>query len=121
MIYRGKSKLEKIFFIDNHIHGSFGINFNYSTYEETKFVLKELYKRNIKGICPTLVGDKKENIIRQLSIFKKIQDEQKENILDEAYLIGAHLEGTFLSKDKSGIQDKTTFLAPSVKNYLDTV
>ena len=117
MIYFGKSTLEKIYFIDNHIHGSFGINFNFSDYNETKFVLKELFKRNVRGICPTLVGDSKENIIRQLSVFKKIQDEQKQNIDDECYIIGVHLEGTFLSKNKAGIQDKSTFLAPTIENF----
>ena len=118
MFYLRKStKVGNLYFIDNHIHGSFGINFNYSSYDEVKFVLKELFKRNIRGICPTLVGDTKENITRQLSIFKKIQNEQRANIEDECYLIGAHLEGTFLSKNKAGIQDKSTFLTPSIQNF----
>ena len=106
-----------MYFIDNHIHGSYGINFNFASYDEIKFVLKELFKRNIKGICPTLVGDTKENIIRQLSIFKQIQNEQKQNISNECYVIGVHLEGTFLSKNKAGIQDKTTFLTPNIENF----
>ena len=109
--------MESIYFIDNHIHGSFGVNFNFANYDEVKYVLKELFKRNIRGICPTLVGDKKENVIRQLSIFKKIQDEQQSEIKDECYLIGAHLEGTFLSKNKSGIQDSSTFLTPTIDNF----
>ena len=33
-----------IFYIDNHIHGSFGINFNYAKYDEIRYVLRELYK-----------------------------------------------------------------------------
>ena len=109
--------MENIYFIDNHIHGSYGINFNFASYEEIRFLLKEFYKRNIRGICPTLVGDKKENIIRQLSIFKQIQNEQRNEIKDECYIIGVHLEGTFLSKDKAGIQDKSTFLAPTITNF----
>ena len=109
--------MENIYFIDNHIHGSYGINFNFATFEEIRFLLREFYKRNIRGICPTLVGDTKENIIRQLSIFKQIQNEQKSEIKDECYIIGAHLEGTFLSKDKAGIQDKSTFLAPTIINF----
>ena len=109
--------MENMYFIDNHIHGSFGINFNEANYNEIKFILKELYKRNIRGICPTLVGDKKEKIYNRLSVFKKIQKEQQENIKEECYLIGAHLEGTFLSKDKAGIQDKNTFLTPTVENF----
>lgn len=117
MIYFRKSKLKDIYLIDNHIHGSFGINFNFAGYNEMKFLLKELFKRNIRGICPTLVGDKNENIIRQLALFKKIQTEQRQNIENECYIIGAHLEGTFLSPNKAGIQDKSLFLSPSVENY----
>ena len=104
-------------FIDNHIHGSFGIDFNYGNYDEIKYVLKELYKKNIKGICPTLVGDKKENIQKQLSIFKKIKEEQLKNIENETFVIGVHLEGSFLSPHKAGIQDNTNFLTPSIKNF----
>ena len=104
-------------FIDNHIHGSFGINFNYGNYDEIKYVLKELYKKNIKGICPTLVGYKKENIQKQLSIFKKIKEEQLKNIENETFVIGVHLEGSFLSPHKAGIQDNTNFLTPSIKNF----
>lgn len=104
-------------FIDNHIHGSFGINFNYGNCDEIKYVLKELYKKNIKGICPTLVGDKKENIQKQLSIFKKIKEEQLKNIENETFVIGIHLEGSFLSPHKAGIQDNTNFLTPSIKNF----
>ncbi len=104
-------------FIDNHIHGSFGINFNYANYDEIKYVLKELYKLNIRGICPTLVGDTKENILKQLSCFKKIKEEQLKNKDKEAFVIGVHLEGSFLSPNKSGIQDKSVFLKPNIENF----
>lgn len=116
-LFRKVKKLENIYLIDNHIHGSFGINFNFANKDEIKFVLKELFKRNIRGICPTLVGDKSENIIHRLALFKEIQLEQQKNIEKECYIIGAHLEGTFLSPNKSGIQDKSLFLAPSVKKF----
>ena len=109
--------MDNIFYIDNHIHGSFGINFNYADYEDMRFVLRELYKKNIRGICPTLVGESIKNIQRQLLLFQQIQKEHKEKLLDEAYIIGVHLEGTFLSPKKAGIQDKNTFLVPSVNNF----
>ena len=109
--------MDNLKFIDNHTHGSFGINFNYGNYDEIKFLLKELFKRNIKGICPTLVGDKKENILAQLEIFKKIKNEQLENCTNETLILGIHLEGSFLSKEKSGIQDKKVFLEPTISNF----
>ena len=110
--------LKNISLIDVHTHGSFGINFNYSNYDETKYLLKEFYKRNIKGICPTLVGESDKNIILQLKLFKKIREEQLKNPADECLILGVHLEGTFLSPKKSGIQNKNVFKKPSVDNFI---
>ena len=107
--------------IDNHIHGSFGINFNNANYEEIKFSLNELFKRNIKGICPTLVGDNNENIQKQLFLFKKIKEEQLSKCNSEALIIGVHLEGTFLNPNKAGIQDKSVFKVPTIKNFKELV
>jgi len=110
-------KFDDLRFIDIHTHGSFGVNFNYGSCDEIKFVLRELFKRNIKGICPTLVGDSSQNIRRQLEIFKKIKKEQLVSLTDETFIIGVHLEGSFLSPNKAGIQDKSVFMEPSVKNF----
>ena len=108
-------------FIDNHTHGTFGVNFNYANYDEIKTVLKNLYKRNIKGICPTLVGESNENIQKQLALFNKIKQEQLKQTKDETFIIGVHLEGSFLSKEKSGIQDKKVFKIPSITNFKELV
>jgi len=107
--------------IDNHIHGSFGINFNNANYDEVKYVLAELYKRNIKGICPTLVGDSDDKIYNQLKIFKKIKNEQLESCNSEALILGVHLEGTFLSPNKSGIQNPDVFKMATIENFKNLV
>ena len=113
--------MENLKYIDNHTHGSFGINFNYANYDEVKYLLKKLYQKNIRGICPTLVGDEALNIQKQLSIFKKIKEEQLKKIEDETLVLGVHLEGSFLSPNKSGIQDKKVFLKPSIENFKNLV
>ena len=109
--------MSEIKFIDNHIHGAFGINFNYSSYDETKFLLKELYKKNVRGICPTLVGDTDKNIQKQLALFQRIRKEQLDDVQNEALVLGIHLEGTFLSPLKAGIQDKSVFKKPTITNF----
>ena len=109
------------FLIDNHIHGSFGINFNNASYEQIKFLLGELYKRKIRGICPTLVGDDDEKIYAQLKLFKQIKDEQLISIDSEALILGVHLEGTFLSSNKAGIQDSSVFKKPTIENFKNLV
>ncbi len=120
MNYKEKSKLPQRL-IDNHIHGSFGINFNNAGYDEIKFVLSELFKRNIKGICPTLVGDSDEKIYNQLKIFKQIRLEQMSEINSEALILGVHLEGTFLNPEKSGIQDNKVFKKLTIENFKNLV
>jgi len=107
--------------IDNHIHGSFGVNFNTANYDEIKFVLAELYKRNIKGICSTLIGDEDDKIYRQLKLFKQIKNEQLQICNSQALILGVHLEGTFLSLNKPGIQDKSVFKKPTVENFKNLV
>lgn len=119
MILKGKSILFSL--IDIHTHGSFGINFNNANYDEIKFLLGELYKRNIKGICPTLVGDSDNKIYNQLKIFNKIKIEQKHECSSEALILGVHLEGTFLSSNKSGIQDSSVFKKPTKENFKNLV
>ena len=109
--------METLKFIDIHTHGSFGVDFNQGCYEEIKFALKELYKRNIRGICPTLVGDSNKNIQKQLCIFEKIRKEQLLNPKKEALVLGIHLEGTFLSPKSPGIQNKKVFKKGTIDNF----
>jgi len=109
--------LKNFKFIDTHIHGCFGINFNYATYDEIKFLLKKLYEKNIKGICPTLVGETKDKLNKQLAIFKKIKEEQLKTIKEETLILGVHLEGTFLNPQKSGIQNPKVFKKPTMQNF----
>lgn len=103
--------------IDTHIHGAFGVNFNFAEKKEIVFLLNELKKRNVVGICPTFTGDSKENLQRQFKILSEIKQEQKAGKTGGAYIIGAHLEGTFLSPNKAGIQDPKDFLEPTVENF----
>lgn len=117
MIILKKSKYGYNYFmkyIDTHIHGAFGVNFNTGNFNEIKSLLKEFKKRNIVAICPTLVGDSIENLQERFKLFKKIKNEYSE---DECYIIGLHLEGTFLNPNKPGIQDSRVFLEPKIENF----
>lgn len=121
MCLKEKSKLVSLKYIDIHTHGAYGVDFNNALYNEIKALLKELYKKNIVAICPTLVGDSTENIKRQLRIFREIKNKQIVKKEDETFLIGVHLEGSFLSPSKPGIQDKNNFLKPTVENFKNLV
>ncbi len=104
--------------IDTHIHGGYGINFNTCKEEDFHTFAKNVLKRGIVGFCPTLVGDNPPSLKARIELIKRVIKSQQENTLnDEARILGIHLEGTFLSPKKSGIQNAGMFLTPSVENF----
>lgn len=100
--------------IDIHTHGGCGVNFNTSDSREIKSFLKTLKQRGIVAICPTLVGDSITNLRERFELFCNLKKQHKE---DESYIIGLHLEGTFLNPNKPGIQDDKVFMQPNIENF----
>lgn len=105
-------KLKRL--VEQHFHGAFGIDFNTATSDEIRFLSKEIYKRGVGYIFPTLVTDTVENINRQMRAIEKAANN---NSSDEAKIVGVHLEGIFLNPEKKGIHDSSLFLKPTVENY----
>lgn len=100
--------------IDTHIHGGFGINFNTCTEEDFHTFARNIILRGIVAFCPTLVGDNPPSLKARIELIKKVMQNQNK---DEAKILGVHLEGTFLSPKKSGIQNAGMFLTPTVENF----
>ncbi len=100
--------------IDIHIHGGFGINFDFASPKEINEFAELANKNGIRAFCPTLTGNTPEYLYERLEVIKEAKSKQKEN---EALIIGANLEGTFLSKEKSGVQNPKVFMSPSVENF----
>ena len=100
--------------IDIHIHGGFGINFDTASEDKFHEFAALAYEKGITAFCPTLTGNTPEYLSERLEIIKSAKTSQKN---DEAKIIGANLEGTFLSKEKPGVQNPDVFLEPSVDNF----
>lgn len=100
--------------IDIHTHGAFGINFDTATSEDINNYAKQAYEKGIIAFCPTLTGNTSEYLAQRLEVIKRAKSNQKK---DEAKIIGANLEGTFLSKSKPGVQNPDVFFEPSIENF----
>lgn len=100
--------------IENHLHGAFGVDFNYATADEILECSKKLLKHGIGGFFPTFVTDDVENIKKQTQIIKEAKLKQTNDMAD---ILGIHLEGVFMNPKKCGIQDESLFLTPNVENY----
>ncbi len=105
-------------YIDIHTHGAFGVDFNNSCYNEIKELSRLYFSRGIVAFCPTFIGDSSENLQERFEIFSKLKSNYSKN---ESYIIGAHLEGTFINPYRAGIQDPSVFLKPTIDNFKNLV
>lgn len=100
--------------IEQHFHGAFGVDFNTATSEDVLELAREMYKRGVGGIFPTLVTDTVENLKTQISVIKTAAKKQS---VDMARILGVHLEGVFLNPKKKGIHNSKYFLMPTPENF----
>ena len=100
--------------IDIHIHGGFGINFDTACEDKINEFAKLAYQKGIVAFCPTLTGNTTDYLAERLDIIKCAKSRQKK---DEAKIIGVNFEGTFLSKEKPGVQNPEVFLEPTIENF----
>jgi N-acetylglucosamine-6-phosphate deacetylase len=91
-------------FIDSQINGGFGYDFtsndNVCIKDKLKIVAKNLLKHGVTAFCPTIVSSENETYELLLPDIIKTSGGA-----DGAAILGAHLEGPFISKEKYGAHD----------------
>lgn len=96
-------------FIEQHIHGSAGSDVMDCDSKALNNIAKAIVKDGITSWCPTTMAMPKKDIIKALETVAN-----KKHFSNEAKIIGIHLEGPFLSKDKKGAQDEKCILKPNL-------
>ncbi|MEE3349994.1 MAG: hypothetical protein VZR09_08130 [Candidatus Gastranaerophilaceae bacterium] len=100
--------------IEQHIHGCFGIDFNKASVNDMLHVSQMLSKASVGGFFPTIVTDSIENTQRAINVIKTAAKQVEKGC---AKILGIHLEGIFLNKEKKGIHNPVFFLEPTIDNY----
>jgi len=90
-------------FIDEHIHGSNGFDVMEGNYDSLHTISKAILMDGVVAYCPTTMTMSKDEIIKALT---NINEYIKKNPLDTAKVLGAHLEGPFISKKYKGAQEE---------------
>ncbi|TCO54619.1 N-acetylglucosamine-6-phosphate deacetylase [Caldanaerobacter subterraneus] len=96
-------------FIDIHIHGGVGYDTMDATYEALNNISVHLAKHGVTSFCPTTMTMDVSDILKALRNIK----ETMEKGVKGANILGAYVEGPFISKEHKGAQDEKYILEPN--------
>ena len=100
-------------FIDVHIHGAGGHDTMDGTFEAINEISKVIVKHGTTSFTPTTMTVGVEDIRKSMKVIK----EAKVNGTDGAIVLGAHLEGPFISPKAIGAQNPNYLIPPTLENY----
>lgn len=100
-------------FIDVHIHGAAGHDTMDGTFEAINEIAKAIAKHGTTSFTPTTMTVSADDIKQSMKVIK----EAKSKGTDGANVLGAHLEGPFISSNAIGAQNPNYVLTPSVDNF----
>jgi N-acetylglucosamine-6-phosphate deacetylase len=97
--------------MDAHTHGAAGYDYLACTAENLQEMLAWLAGTGVTGILPTLGSALVEKQLAAIEVIKKVNKSKPAG----AAILGIHLEGSFLNKQKRGSQQEADIRNPSVK------
>lgn len=100
-------------FIDIHIHGAGGYDTMDGTVDAIDSISKTIVKHGTTSFLPTTMTVSIEQINKSMHAIKEL----KEKGTSGAQVLGAHLEGPFVSPSAIGAQNPKYLLAPSIETF----
>ena len=99
-------------FIDLHVHGGYGYSLMDGTIESINNFARLVTKEGVTKFCYATVTASKKKIDNILSVFAKYM--KTENKGNKARIIGAYLEGPFISELQKGAHNPLLFHVPNL-------
>ncbi len=100
-------------FYDLHCHGYGGYDTNDATEDGLRNWLKEITRQGVCGVCPTTITQSKKVLTDALVNVSKLSKKDYEG----ARILGAHLEGPYISKEFKGAQPEEYIVKPDVEEF----
>jgi len=107
--------------IDLQINGGLGISFTDLSFNKIPKLLKlldQLWLDGVEGICPTFVTCPLDQF--QLGM-KVLKETRKHKSINRCRLLGAHMEGPFLSKSYFGAHELKNISKPSISDLNERI
>ncbi len=100
--------------IDLQINGGFGLSFSELTFDELPklfHLLDQLWIDGVEAICPTFISCAVSSLHLGLEV---LREARRKHSSTSCQLLGAHLEGPFLSKNRNGAHALEHLCLPSL-------
>ncbi|KAJ3636294.1 hypothetical protein Zmor_008993 [Zophobas morio] len=105
-------------FIDCHVHGGYGVDFETGTIEGYEKFAKLVAQEGITKYCQGSVTNSQENNKKYMEAFKTFMSNQKP---ESAICMGAHLEGPFISPARKGAHELELLRKPNVPDMKELI
>ena len=102
-------------FIDEHIHGANGSDVMYATDKDLSNIAKSITKDGVTSFMPTTMSMDISSIKKALNVIGNYSNEEGANV------IGAHVEGPFISKKYCGAQDPKNIIKSNIDILKDLI
>jgi len=113
-----KNKIIMPGFIECHVHGGYGVDFETGTVEGYEKFAKMIAQEGVTRYCQASVTNSQENNVKYLQAFKTFMENQKEG---SAVCLGAHLEGPFISPERKGAHELSLLKKPNEKDMQELI
>jgi len=99
-------------FIDTHIHGIKGYGVEDGTQNAILKMSEALTQYGVTSFIPTLYTASKEKMLKSIKAIASAMGKEK-----GARILGMHLEGPFISKDRLGVQNPKDVQTPNISLF----
>ncbi len=104
--------------VDVHTHGRIGLDFSKITEKELEQLLASYKACGITSVLATTMTNEPAVVEKSLRVIGEYIKKQEESACDScAKLLGIHMEGPFLGKEKKGAHDETYLQKPDWEQF----
>ena len=105
-------------YIDLQVNGHGGVDLlSAKTEDEIRIVSRSLYKNGVAGYLATIITAPLEVAVKAIKLIDAVRNEPRPG---EALILGIHLEGPFISLERSGVHPKEYIKTPDL-NHLKSL